>query len=228
MASSVRRVAIPFLVAALAVAASACHEMGTIKVKSLNFNGVKSVDVGALKNALVTKSSSKFFFGKKRFFDRSQFETDLKRISAFYSDHGYPHARITNFDVKLSPKQDEVDVNVTIDEGDPVIVKSIDYRGFDVIPERHLNTVKHDAPIKVDRPRDKANVLTTQEMVLNELRDHGYPYAKVTVDEDDGPDGMQAKLTFVGEPGKIAHFGPTTVQGTESVSDRVVLRQVPF
>jgi outer membrane protein insertion porin family/translocation and assembly module TamA len=226
--SSVQRVAVSVVLAALVVAASACRETGTIKVKSLNFKGVKSVDVSALKSALVTKSSSKFFFGKKRFFDRSQFETDLKRIGAFYSDHGYPHARITNFDVKLSQKQDEVDVVVTIDEGDPVIVKSIDYQGFDIVPERHFNTVKHDAPIKVNKPRDKANVLTTREMALNELRDHGYPYAKVTVDEDDGPDGLQAKLTFVGEAGKIAHFGPTSVQGNETVSDRVILREVTF
>src|SRR5689334_14312286 len=111
---SVRRVASAVSLAALVMGASACRETGTITVKSLNFQGVKSVDVSALKGALATKTSSKFFFGKKRFFDRSQFETDLKRISAFYSDHGFPHARITNFDVKLSQKQDAVDVTVTI------------------------------------------------------------------------------------------------------------------
>src|SRR5256714_15002675 len=182
----VRRSATALSLAALVFAAPACRETGTIRVKSLNFKGVKAVDVGELKSALATKTSSKFFFGKKRFFDRSQFETDLKRISAFYSDHGYPHARISTFDVKLSPKQDAVDVTLTIDEGDPVIVASIDYRGFDVIPAAHLNQVKKDAPIKVKQPRDKAMVLTTRETALNELRDHGYPYAKVTVDEDDG------------------------------------------
>jgi outer membrane protein assembly complex protein YaeT len=119
-------------------------------------------------------------------------------------------------------------VTLTIAEGDPVIVESIDYKGFDAIPERHMKTVKSDAPIKVKQPRDKALVLTTREMALNELRDHGYPYASVTVDEDDGTDGNHAKLTFVGEPGKLAYFGPTTVQGNESVSDRVILRQVTF
>src|ERR1043165_1265045 len=101
-----------FFLAALAAAAAGCRESGTIQVKSLNFKGVKAVDVSALRGALATKTSSKFFWGKKRFFDRSQFETDLKRINAFYSDHGYPHARITNFDVKLSQKQDKVDVVV--------------------------------------------------------------------------------------------------------------------
>ncbi|HXD75410.1 MAG TPA: BamA/TamA family outer membrane protein [Vicinamibacterales bacterium] len=227
-AFSVRGAAFSIALVAVAAAASACRDSGTIKVKSLNFKGVTAVNTGDLKNALATKTSSKFFFGKTHFFDRSQFENDLKRITAFYGDHGYPHARVTNFDVKLSPKQDAVDVTLTIDEGDPVIVKSIDYKGFDIVPERHFNTVKHDAPIKVNQPRNKQYVLTTQEMALNELRDHGYPYAKVTVDEDDGPDGLQATLTFVGEPGKIAYFGPTTVQGNESVSDRVILRQVPY
>src|SRR5215472_5371178 len=213
---------------AIVVAASACRETGTIVVHSIKFKGVKGVDENALKNALVTKESSKFFWGTKRFFNRSQFDNDLKRIAAFYSDRGYPQARISNFDVKLSAKQDAVDVTLTIDEGEPVIVESIDYQGFDVIPEAHLNSVEKDAPIQVHKPRDKQQVLTTREMALNELRDHGYPYATVRVDEDDGPDGLQAKLTFVGEAGKLAHFGPTTVQGNESVSDHVILRQVTF
>ena len=117
-----------------------------------------------------------------------------------------------------------MDVTLTIDEGDPVIVQLIDYKGFDAIPEGHLRTVKGDAPIKVKQPRDKALVLTTREMALNELRDHGYPYASVTVEEDDGQDGNHATLTFVGDAGKLAYFGPTTVQGNESVSDRVIRR----
>jgi outer membrane protein insertion porin family len=213
---------------ALVAAAPACRESGVIRVNSINFKGVKNVDEGALKGALATKASAWFFFGKKRFFDRNQFENDLKRIVAFYSDRGYPHARITNFDVKLSTKQDAVDVTLTVDEGDPVIVASIDYQGFDVIPEGHLNSVKKEAPVKVEKPRDKAAVLSTREMALNELRDHGYPYATVRVDEDDGADGLKARLTFVGDAGKLAHFGPTMVQGNETVSDHTILRQVTF
>src|ERR1044072_6501586 len=117
------RPAVPFLCAiAVVVTASACLETGTIRVHSIKFDGVKGVDEGALKNALATKESSKFILGKKRFFDRNQFENDLKRISAFSSDPGIPHARITNFDVKLNAKQDAVDVTLSLDEGDPVIV----------------------------------------------------------------------------------------------------------
>src|SRR5665213_524716 len=226
--SSVRRACVCASLLTFVLVVSACKETGTILVHSINFKGVKAVDAGSLRNALETKASSKLPWGTKRFFDRSQFDTDLKRIAAFYNDRGYPHARISSFDVVLNATQNAVDVTLTIDEGDPVIVTSIDYTGFDAIPPAHLDTVRKAAPIAVTHPRDRAFVLTTREMALNELRDHGYPYATVTVNEDDGPSGLEARLTFAGEPGKVAHFGPTTVQGNESVSDRVMLRELTF
>src|SRR4029077_2453809 len=54
------------------------------------------------------------------------------------------------------------------------------------------------------------------------------PYATVKVNEDDGPTGLEARLTFVAEPGKVAHFGPTDIQGGESVSENVIRRSITF
>src|SRR5438093_378114 len=116
----------------LAVATSACKEEGTIKVHSLKFNGVKAVDESRLKDALATKQSSKLPWGKKAYFDRSRFDADLKRIQAFYSDRGYPDARVTGFDVKLNDKQDQVDVTLTIAEGEPVMVAEVTFEQGDL------------------------------------------------------------------------------------------------
>src|SRR3989441_66705 len=136
--------------------ASACKEEGTIKVHSLKFNGVKAVDAGRLRDALATRQSSKIPWGKKAYFDRSRFDADLKRIQAFYSDRGYPDARVTGFDVKLNDKQDQVDITVTISEGQPVKVAAINFVGFDdVIPPAHLDTLKKQIPLKVGAPRDR-------------------------------------------------------------------------
>src|SRR6476660_1387835 len=105
----------------LAISAAACKEEGTITVHSLKFNGVKAVDTSRLRDALATKQSSKIPWGKKAYFDRSRFDADLKRIQAFYADRGFPDARVTGFDVKLNDKQDQVDVTLNINEGDPVV-----------------------------------------------------------------------------------------------------------
>jgi outer membrane protein assembly complex protein YaeT len=213
---------------ALAALASACKEEGTIKVHSLKFVGVKNVDEKKLESALATHASSKLPWGKKAYFDRSRFDADLKRIQAFYSDRGYPDARVTNFDVKLNDKQDQVDVTLTIAEGDPVKLVAIDFVGFDVIPPDHFDQLKAKVPLKIGAPRDRQLVVTTHEMALNELRDHGYPYAKLSTSENDGPNGKEATVIYTAQPGQLAHFGEIQIQGNKSVSDRVIRRQLEF
>jgi outer membrane protein assembly complex protein YaeT len=83
-------------------------------------------------------------------------------------------------------------------------------------------------PLHVGQPRDRQLVLSTHELALNELKDHGYPYAKVNTAENDGPGGKAAVLTFTAEPGKVAHFGEVNIQGNKSVSNRVIARQLTF
>jgi outer membrane protein assembly complex protein YaeT len=223
-----RRLLCVLLFVPWAMAAAGCKEETTVTVHKLTFKGVKAVDESKLKAALATRESSKLPWGKKAYFDRSRFDADLKRIEAFYSDRGFPDARVTGFDVKLNAKQDAVDLAVTISEGAPVKVAAIDFTGFDVIPPAHLNVLKKQAPLKLGQPRDRQLVLATHEMALNELRDHGYPYAKVATSEDDGPDGKSASLTFAAEPGKIAYFGPVEVSGNKTVGDNVIRRELAY
>src|SRR5918995_1292434 len=118
-----------------AVACAACHEEGDIQVSSLEFKGVERVDKSALASGLQTQRGSRLPWGRKRFFDRSAFEADLKRIEAFYRDRGFPDARVTSFDVQLNDAQDKVDVTLTISEGEPVIVSAIELAGFDVLDD---------------------------------------------------------------------------------------------
>jgi outer membrane protein assembly complex protein YaeT len=216
--------------ALVVLSASACKEEGTIKVHKLSFNGVEAVDASRLKAALATQESSIIPWGRKRYFDRSRFDADLKRIQAFYADRGYPDARVTGFDVKLNDKQDEVDLTVTITEGEPVRVAAIDFTGFDaVVPPNHLEDLKKRTPLKVGEPRDRQLVVTTHEMAVNELRDHGYPYGKVaTKEEQAGDDTKQARLTFAAEPGKIARFGSVEVVGNKSVGENIIRRELTF
>ncbi len=213
---------------ALAISAVACKEEGTIKVHSLSFKGVKAVDEARLKGALATHQSSWIPWGKTHDFDRSRFDADLKRIQAFYADRGYPDARVTGYDVKLNHQQDQVDLTVTIAEGEPVLVASLDFSGFDVIPRAHLDDLKTRVPLKVGQPRDRQLVALTREMAVNELKDHGYPYGKVSTNEDDGSNGKQARLTFAAEPGRIAHIGQVEIVGNKSVSENVIRRELTF
>ena len=216
-----------FVAAAAAICVVGCREEGDIQISGLSFNGVHQVDKGALANALQTKQGSWIPWSRKRYFDRRAFEADLKRIEAFYRDRGFPDARVRSFDVKLNDAQDKVDITLDIAEGEPIRVAGIELRGFDVIPPDRQRTLRESLPLLPGRPLDRQLAVASRERTLNALRDDGYPYAEVTLREEEaGP--RQQRLIFDAVPGVLAHFSEIDIRGYASVSENVIRRQLTF
>jgi len=194
----------------------------------VKFNGVKAVKAGQLKSVLATVQSSKLPWGDKHYFTREQFEADLKRVTAFYRDRGYPDAKVRSFDVKMNDKQDAVDVTLNIDEGQPIVVEKLEYQGFDALPADHLAELKGRVALKEQAPLDRALAQATREAALDEIKDHGFPYATVRLTERGGSSDRARIITLEADAGKQARYGAITVDGNSSVSDNVVTRQLTF
>lgn len=210
-------------------AVGACIEGDqTVSVAHLKFTGVKSVKEADLRSALATAQNSKLPWGAKHYFTRQQFEADLKRIVAFYRDRGFPDAKVASFDVKLNQAQDAADILVNIEEGQPIVVEKIDYTGFDWLPRRHMAGLKQRLPLKEGQPLDRALAQASREMALDEVKDHGYPYAKVRLSEAAGGNERSRFVTVTAEPGVQARYGNVDIVGNSSVSDNVVKRQLTF
>lgn len=212
----------------LGLVAGCLEQQSPIKVTSFKFNGVKSVKAGQLKSVLATQGSSKLPWGAKHYFTREQFDADLKRIVAFYRDRGYPDAKVTSFDVKMNDTQDAVAVTVTVEEGQPIVVEQIEYVGFEALPPDHLQELKDRLALKEKAPLDRAVAQASRESALDEIKDHGFPYATVRLTERPGSNDHARIVTITTTPGKLARYGEVTVDGNTSVSDNVVKRQLTF
>jgi outer membrane protein assembly factor BamA len=211
----------------------ACREEGSVQVSSLKFTGTRAVTAGQLQSVLATAASDRFLgvqlpWGDKRYFSREQFEADLKRIVAFYRDRGYPDARVTSFDVKLSPDQTSVAITINIAEGEPILVERIVTEGLDPLPQAHRQDLGARLPLQAGQPLDRALLQASREAVLDELKDHGHPYASVRASEDAGSSDRLRVVSFRADPGPVAHHGPIEITGNSSVSDAVVRRQLTF
>jgi outer membrane protein assembly complex protein YaeT len=216
-----------FFLLAGAVAGTACREEGDIKIASLDFNGIEQIDKGALTDVLQTKQGSWIPWGRKRYFDRRTFEADLKRIEAFYTDRGFPDARVTSFDVQLNDTQDQVSITVNISEGEPIRVAAVELIGFEVLPEGDRDALQEAMELQVERPLDRQVLMTARERAVNVLRDNGYPYALVAVEESEaGP--RQRRVALRATPGAQARFGEVEIAGQASVNDEVIRRQLTF
>jgi outer membrane protein insertion porin family/translocation and assembly module TamA len=223
-----RRLALALLICGFLTSVSGCKEDSTVRVTRIRFNGVHGVKVSQLRSVLATVQSSRLPWGTKRYFQRQQFDADLKRIVAFYRDRGFPDAKVTSFDVKLNDAQDAVDITLNIDEGKPILVEQIDYTGFDVVPARHLTGLKGRVPLRVNAPLDRALAQATREAALDEVRDHGYPYVVVSLTERPGSNDYARIVTVAATPGTLARYGEIEIRGNHSVSDHVIDRQLLF
>jgi outer membrane protein assembly complex protein YaeT len=217
----------------LALAAAGCREDRTIEVKSLTITGNEAVTDGQLKSVLATAASDKLLgmevpWGTKRYFSREQFQADLKRIVAFYKDRGYPDARVGSFDARLSDDQQSIDVTIEIAEGEPIRVERIEMVGLDPLPADRMEQLRRRLPLQPGAALDRALLQASRESALDELRDHGHPYASVRVDEDAGSSERQRVIHLHADPGPVAYHGEIDITGNSSVSDDVVRRQLTF
>ncbi len=225
---------LPALLCLSTIALPGCGEEGAIRVRSIKFDGVRSIDAGRLKNALATREGSSVpiigrllpWTKKKLPFDRARFEADLERIKAYYADRGFPDASVASFDIKLNDKQTDVDVTLTIVEGEPVVVRAVEFESFEALPADRREYLEGHSGIALGKPRDRQIVAAAHEVAVNELRDQGYPYARVATAEALSPSGKESTITFTAEPGPESHFGAIEIVGAKSVTENEIRRQL--
>jgi outer membrane protein assembly factor BamA len=227
--SSVRSKLAAAAVLTCALLGAACDEEGSIKVKNISFEGTTQIDAGQLKGVLATKESSWIPWGPKKYFDRSRFDADLKRIQAFYADHGFPDARVQSVDVEMNDKKDAVSITVRVSEGEPIIVDDVRFEGLDVLPEWVVRRLRRTAPLQAGEPLDRQAFAATREAAVAAFRDRGYPYATVVAEEQRAsPEARRLTAVYRATPGAPATFGPVEIAGNASVDPEVIRRQLTF
>jgi outer membrane protein assembly factor BamA len=69
-------------------------------------------------------------------------------------------------------------------------------------------------------------IIAGHDMVINELKDHGFPYGTVRIVERPGSAEDRVQLAIVADSGPTAVFGIITVDGNVSVGDDVIRREL--
>jgi outer membrane protein assembly complex protein YaeT len=204
---------------------SACQDT-SVKVEKFTLDGVKSIDERALRQVLATQQPGWMPFSKKPSFNQQAFDADLKRIIAFYSDHGYPDARVASVDVRFNDKKDAVRLAVHVVEGDPLRIAAVQLRGFDMLTPRARGVLDRSISFHPGEPRDRQRVAQAQEVALNILKERGYAYARVDVLEEPGTAPHTVVVALDAKPGRQATFGEIEIQGNQRVADNIIRRQL--
>jgi outer membrane protein assembly complex protein YaeT len=198
-----------------------------IKVTKLDINGTKALTPSQIRAVLGTRVSGRFFWGRKRYFDRRTFDDDLKRVVRFYQDRGYRNAQVTAVNAELNEKQDAVALSITVDEGAPRLVAQLDLVGFDALPPGDLAKLRRNIALEPGTVLDHSSIGAAHGMAMRALQDAGYPFPQVDVAE--APIiGTPVIVTLTAYPGDPASYGDIAIHGDERVDDDVVRRALAF
>lgn len=223
---------------ALGLAASACATLhGTVDqpaVRSLRFEGVRSVDEDDLREHLATQPSDR---KEARAFDPDVFAVDQRRVVAWYRARGYYQARVLGAEVRPStlargagveersaqPRTGDdhvVDLTIRVEEGPLVRVGEVRVEGLAGEPAASARLGK--LPIRPGQPFDEARYDETRTFIELTLQRTGYPRPKVEQRAQVDLAGGTAQVEYLVDPGRRFRFGNIFVSGTAQVPRSVV------
>ncbi len=165
-------------------------------------------------------------------FDPIELQKDVVRLTRFYKRSGFITPEI-DYGVKANPEGTLVDVTFLIHEGPSLTLREIKTAlPPDVALPESLLSAWHALETDLAGGRGQrfgdAEAATAERRVMTWLQDHGYPRAATEAEREIQPGNNQVDVTLRVSPGTRRRLGSVTVEGNESVSDDVVLRQVPF
>ena len=197
-------------------------------VRKLDFSGNKAIPDEVLRTAISTTNSSWFAtafivrlfgLGEKRYFNEQEFRRDVVRLEVLYRRSGYPHVAI---DTTVRREPENIYITFRIDEGAPIVVRSLEILGIDSLPDWLQRRARIDLPLRTGDPFNRYAMQATADSITRRLKDRGYPDARVYTAFESDRDAGLATVQLDVVPGTRAVVGEVSVVGTQRIEPGLV------
>ncbi len=181
--------------------------------------------------------------------DLAVFERDIERIERWFRARGYYEARVlsTSLDPSEATVSDRVEgegeestceregedegcrveITVTVEEGEPVLVDSIALEMTTPLEEMSVDDLRGALELSEGGRWDEAHFDRSKQALVDALRNEGYACAAVTGNVQIDPAEKKAFVTFTVSPGPLSRFGDVTMhvssEGEHDIPERTVL-----
>lgn len=226
---------LPLTALALAIAACGPNVQDIIGaehvVRDISFEGVTRFKKKELLEHLVLGETSRIPFSRTHYFTPGLLPRDVERIEALYRAYGYYDARV--LDVVVEPDGEDVSLTFKIFEGEPVLVRSVDFtwtEAPEIDPGDGVLTelVEAQAETELGAPFEVSALnLSVADMRLA-LRSRGFALAEVEERAVVDPTFREVELDYTITPGPRARVGQIRIEGLDDVPRDKVERELRF
>lgn len=171
-------------------------------------------------------------------FDPVTLQRDVIRLRQFYQQNGFLQPRVDYPASQLDTTANTIHVIFSIDEGPPVIIQNADFYGPDSLQYavQQFNAPVRDAWVdfrdqtsfRVGERYTEFSRIQVEDEVRSWLQNQGFAFARVTSEARIDTTNFTADIRFFVDAGPRGRFAEIDVEGNQSVSRRIVERELPF
>lgn len=205
-----------------------------LTIVEFNIKGNKAVGTDLIKNSIQTQFPSIKPWVPRPKFDLDVLEDDVQRIRELHADYGYYDANVTYDVIEYDSKKGEVKTTVRVDQGDPVILRSLNVvikngllkesDGASDLEKKILRKI----PLRPGKIFSKIKLVASKNEINTALLNRGYPKFELTPQILVSRQGKWAEANFEIDTGPKYKFGKVRVSGNQSVADYLIKREVVY
>ena len=161
---------------------------------------------------------------------------DVVRLTRYYETSGFPQAEV-DYAVELDTARNAVDVTFVIDEGPPLVIGDVEFRGpgqSDVAAALAPEVRDEWATFtrrKTVRTGDRLSLFALVELqgqTVSWLRNRGYAWADAGAEQFPDSTGLRADVRVKVNVGPRVRVRSVRVEGDSSLAAGVVAREIPI
>lgn len=193
---------------------------GRTIVDDVDVLGTDQVSEDDVLDKIATEPTSTFLglrlpWTSRSLLDTHVLERDVRRVARYYRSRGFYDARVVSSEIV--PDDDEVDIQIAVQEGQPVLVRKLQVAGLGSLPVRLRSKVRARIQLDVGEPFDEGLYDGSKERVLRSLRNEGYARSGVAGHVVVAGDEHLADVLFTVRPGPICTFRTIRITGLVDV-----------
>ena len=192
-------------------------------IQKIVFKGNKKIKASELKKVMTTKRRNILsIITKTGTLDEDVLKNDLQLLTAYYFDHGFLEAKLSEPKIDLSnPKKIRIEIGIV--EGPQYHLGNIDFKGDLLTTKEALFKV-----LKMKRGDTYSNTAIRREVnaIMAKFADQGYAYVEVNPETSVDNKNLLVHLTFEIEKKKSVYYEKIQVVGNTKTRDKVIRREL--
>lgn len=193
-------------------------------IKRISFSGNEYISSKELRGIVITSEDWLLgFLDKNSVYHPERLRADKYMVEQHYQNKGFLNAKVTDINIDVDEKSQNISLTFDINEGDLYTIGSISAPGNNVLPEEYLLM---RIPVREGDTYSREKLTRAIKNLESIWGDYGYIFAHVNPSMQPNSQTKTIDLTFYSELGEPIILNRITIRGNKKTRDKIIRRKV--